>query len=157
MGFDMGYHVIIFVNLLMFINHDDLEYQNNYPLTGGNKREGVLDEYTMADAIDASKQRRHVIEIVPMGEVVLPHLHKHYCVQEGCEYQFYQWNLHTAHHSTDIEFGGHSKKEVLLEIKILCQSGKAATNWLIKNREWDQANYSKREYFGYVLSHIWNI
>ncbi len=47
MGFDTGYHVIIFVNLLIFFNPHDLEYQDDYPLTGRNKREGVLNEHTM--------------------------------------------------------------------------------------------------------------
>ncbi len=136
MGFDTGYHVIIFVDLLMFINHDDLEYQDDYPLTVGHKREGVLGKPTMRDAIDASIQRGHVIEIVPKGDEVLPPPHKHHRVQEGCEYQFYQWSLYTAHHSAEIEFRDHSEMEVLLEIKIICRSGKAAKNWLIKIHEW---------------------
>jgi hypothetical protein len=29
MGFNAAYHVIIFVNLLMFIDHDDLDYQDD--------------------------------------------------------------------------------------------------------------------------------
>jgi hypothetical protein len=33
-------------------------------------------------------------------------------------------------------FGDHSKTEVLFEIETICQSGKAAKNRLIKNREW---------------------
>jgi hypothetical protein len=40
LGFDTDYHVSIFVIFFMFINHDDLEYQDGYPLTGGNEREG---------------------------------------------------------------------------------------------------------------------
>ncbi len=43
LGFDIDYHVIIFVNLLTFIDQDELEYQVKYPLTRGNKQEGVLD------------------------------------------------------------------------------------------------------------------
>jgi hypothetical protein len=77
MGFDMGYHVIIFVNLLMFINHNDLEYQDDYPLTEGNEREGGVDEHTMANAIDASIRRGHVLDFVPEGDEVPPPLHKH--------------------------------------------------------------------------------
>jgi hypothetical protein len=80
----------------------------------------------MTDAIDALIQRGHVVEIVSKGDEVLPPPHKRYRVQEGCKYQLYQWSLYTAHHSTDIEFGDHSKMEVLLEIKIICQSGEAA-------------------------------
>ncbi len=38
LGFDTGYHVIIFVNLLTIINQDELEYQVKYPLTGGKKK-----------------------------------------------------------------------------------------------------------------------
>ncbi len=72
LGFDTGYHVIIFLNLLTFINQDELEYQVEYPLTGRNKQEGVLDEHTMRDAIDASIERGHVVEIVPEGDEVSP-------------------------------------------------------------------------------------
>jgi hypothetical protein len=32
--------------------------------------------------------------------------------------------------------GNHSETKILLEIKIICQSSKAAKNWLIKNWEW---------------------
>ena len=46
LGFDIVYHVIIFVNLLTFFDQGELEYQVEYPLTGGTKREGVLDEHT---------------------------------------------------------------------------------------------------------------
>ncbi len=52
--FDTEHHVIIFVNLLTFIDQGKLEYQVEYPLTRGNEREGVLDKDTMRDAIDAS-------------------------------------------------------------------------------------------------------
>ncbi len=76
MGFDTGCHAIIFVNLLMFFDHDDLEYQSNYPLTGGNKRDGVLDVRNMRDAINASIQRGHVIEVVPEGDELLLPPHK---------------------------------------------------------------------------------
>ncbi len=76
LGFDTGHHVIIFINLLTFINQNELEYQVDYPLTGGNKREGVLDEHTMRDAIDASIERGHVIKIVPDGDEVTPPPHK---------------------------------------------------------------------------------
>ena len=47
LGFDMGQHVIIFVNLLTFFDQEELEYQVEYPLTRGNKRGGVLDEDTI--------------------------------------------------------------------------------------------------------------
>ena len=53
LGFDTGHHVIILVNLLTFFDQDELEYQVKYPLTGGNKREGVLDKDIVRDAIDA--------------------------------------------------------------------------------------------------------
>jgi hypothetical protein len=49
--FDTEHHVIIFVNLLMFFDQDKMKYQFEYPLTGGNKREGVLDDDTMRDTI----------------------------------------------------------------------------------------------------------
>jgi hypothetical protein len=35
-----------------------------------------------------------------------------------------------------MDFGDHSKMEVLFEIKTMRQSGKAARNQLIKNRKW---------------------
>jgi hypothetical protein len=57
LGFDTGYHVIIFVNLLTFFDQDELEYQDEYPLTKRNKREGVLDKHTMRDAIYALIER----------------------------------------------------------------------------------------------------
>jgi hypothetical protein len=137
MGLNTGYHVIIFVNLLMFIDHHDLEYQDFYPLTGENEREGVLDKGTMANVIDASIQKGHVVdESVPKGDEVLPPLHKHYCMLEGDESQFYHWSLYMAHQSLDIEFGDHSKTEFLFEIKTIHRSGKASKKWLIKNQEW---------------------
>ncbi len=128
LGFGTSYYVIIFINLLMFINQNELEYQVEYPLTGGNKREGVLDKHTMRDAIDASIERGHVVKIVPEGDEVSPAPHECYCVQEGQERDFYQWSLYTAHHDTGIVFGDHIKTEVLFEIKTICQSGKAAKN-----------------------------
>jgi hypothetical protein len=73
LGFDTGNHVIIFVNLLMFFDQDKLEYQVEYPLTGGNKREGVLDKNTMREATDALIERGHVVKIVPeVDEAFLP-------------------------------------------------------------------------------------
>ncbi len=64
LGFDTEHHVVIFVNLLKFFDQDELEYQVEYPLIGGNKREGVLDEDTMRDAIDALIERGHIVEIL---------------------------------------------------------------------------------------------
>ncbi len=52
-GVDTEHNVIIFVNLLTFVEQGKLEYQVEYPLTRGNKSEGVLDEDTMTDVIDA--------------------------------------------------------------------------------------------------------
>jgi hypothetical protein len=137
LGFDMGYHVIIFVNVLMFFDQDELEYQDKYPLTRRNEREGVLDKHTMRDAIDALIERGHVVKIVPEGDEVLPPMHERYRVQKGQECGFYQWSLYTAHHNTNIVFGDHPKTEVLFEIKTIPQSGKAAKIRSIKNREWD--------------------
>ncbi len=113
-----------------------MEYQDEYPLTKRKKREGVLDKHTMRDVFDALIERGHVVKIVPKGDEVLPPLYKHYHVQEGQESEFYQWSLYTAHHNTNIVCGDHSKAEVLFEIKTIRQSGKAAKNRLIKNREW---------------------
>ncbi len=135
LSFDTGHHVIIFVNLLTFIDQIELEYQVKYPLTKGNKREGVLDKQTMRDAIDALIERGHVINIAPEGDEVTPPLHKCYCVQEGQEHDFYQWSLYTAHHNTGIVFGNHSNMEVLFEIETIHGYGEAAKNWLIKNRK----------------------
>jgi hypothetical protein len=90
LGFDTGYHVIIFVNLLKLIYQEELEYQVEYPLTGGNKQEGVLNKHTMRDAIDALIKRGHVIKIVPEGGEILPPPHKRYRVQEGQERGFDQ-------------------------------------------------------------------
>jgi hypothetical protein len=53
-------------------------------------------------------------------------------VLERHETQFFQWSLYMAHHSAVIEYGDHSKMEILLEIDIICQSSKAAKNWLIR-------------------------
>jgi hypothetical protein len=85
LGFEPGPHVIIFINLLTFIDQNKLEYQVKYPLTGGNKREGVLDEHTMRDAIDALIERGHVVKIVPEGDEATPPLHECYRMQEGQE------------------------------------------------------------------------
>ncbi len=52
--------VIIFVNLLTFIDQNKSEYQVKYPLTGEKEREGVLDNHTMKDAIDATIEWEHV-------------------------------------------------------------------------------------------------
>ena len=79
--FDTEHHVIIFVNLLTFIDQGKLEYQVEYPLTRGNEREGVLDKNTMGDAIDASIERGHVVEIVPEGGEATPPPHKRFHVQ----------------------------------------------------------------------------
>jgi hypothetical protein len=136
LGFDTSYHVIIFVNLLTFTNQNKLEYQVKYPLTRGNKREGVLDKHIMRDAIDALIERGHVVGIVPEGDKVSPPPHERYHVQEGQECDFYQWSLYTAHHDTGVVFGDHSKTEVLFEIVTIHQSGKAVKNWLIGNQEW---------------------
>jgi hypothetical protein len=100
LGFDRGHHVVIFVNLLTFFDQDKLEYQVEYPLTGGNEREGVLNEDTMRDAIDASIERGHVVEIVPEGDEATPPPHEHYPMQEGQEQDFYYWSLYTAHHDS---------------------------------------------------------
>jgi hypothetical protein len=72
LGFDTGHHVIIFVNLSTFFDQDKLEYHVEYPLTGGNERERVLDKYAMRDAIDALIERGHVIEIVPEEDETTP-------------------------------------------------------------------------------------
>jgi hypothetical protein len=118
MGFDTDYHVIIFVNLLMSFYHNDLEYQSNYLLTGGNDRGGVLDVHTMRDGINALIQRGHVIEVLPKEDELLPSPHKQYRVQEKHKTQFCQWSLYTAHQSAVVEFGDRSKKDVLLEFEI---------------------------------------
>ncbi len=81
LGFDTEHHVIIFVNLLTLFDQGKLEYQVEYPLTGGNKSEGVLDKDTMTDVIDASIGRGHIVEIVPEGDEAAPPLHKRYHVQ----------------------------------------------------------------------------
>jgi hypothetical protein len=81
LGFDMEHNVIIFVNLMTFFDQDELEYQVKYPLTRGNEREGVLDEDTMRDAIDALIERGHIVEIVPEGDEAAPSPHKRYRVQ----------------------------------------------------------------------------
>jgi hypothetical protein len=126
MGFFTDYNVITFMNLLMFFNINDLVYQSNYPLTVGNKREGVLDVPTMRAAINSSIQRGHVIEVVSERDELLPPPHKQFRIQDRHENQFFQWSLYMAHHSAVIELGDHSETEVLLEIEIICQSGKAA-------------------------------
>ncbi len=89
LGFDTGHHVIIFVNLLTFFDQEELEYQVEYPLIRGNKRERVLDKDTMRDAIDASIERGHVVKIVPEGDEATPLPHKCYRMQEGQEQDFF--------------------------------------------------------------------
>jgi hypothetical protein len=90
----------------------------------------------MRDAIDALIERGHAVDIVPEGDEVSPPPHKHYCMQEGQERDFYQWRLYTAHHNTGVVFGDHSETEVLFEIKTIRQSGKAAKKRSIKNSKW---------------------
>jgi hypothetical protein len=103
----------------MFINQNKLEYQVEYPLTGGNKSEGVLSKLTKRDAIDALIERGHVVEIVPERDDVPPHRMNATRVQVGQECDFYQWSHYTAHHNTGIVLGDHSKMEVLFEIKTI--------------------------------------
>ncbi len=126
LGFDMGHHVIIFVNLLMFFHQDELEYQVEYPLTRGNEREGVLDKDTMRNASDALIERGHGIMIVPEGDEATPPPHKRYRMQEGQEQDFYHWSLYAGHHDRGMVFGDQSKTEVSLEIETICLSDKAA-------------------------------
>ncbi len=112
LGFDTEHHVIIFVNLLTFFDQGKLEYQIEYPLTGGNESEGVLDKDTMTDVIDALIGRWHIIKIVPEGDEASPPLHKHYHVQQDQEQDFHHWSLYTAHHDRGMVHGDHSKTEV---------------------------------------------
>jgi hypothetical protein len=91
----------------------------------------VLDKDTMRDVIDVLIEKGHVIKIVPEGDEAIPPPHKCYCMQEGQEEDFFHWSLYTAHHNRGMVFGDHSKTEVLLEIKTIHQSGKAAKNRLI--------------------------
>ncbi len=89
LGFDTEHHVIIFVNLLTFFDQGELEYQVKYPLTGGNKREGVLNKDTMKDVIDASIERGHIVDIVPEGDEAAPPPHKHHRVLRDQEQDFH--------------------------------------------------------------------
>jgi hypothetical protein len=57
-------------------------------------------------------------------------------MQQDQERDFYHWSLYKAHHDRGMDFGDHSKTEVLFEIKTIRQSGKAVKNWLVKNRKW---------------------
>jgi hypothetical protein len=79
--FDTEHHVIIFINPLAFFDQDKMEYQVKYPLTGGNKREGMLNKDTMRNAIDALIERGHIVKIVPEGDEAAPLPHKCYRVQ----------------------------------------------------------------------------
>jgi hypothetical protein len=120
LGFDTEYHVIIFVNLLMFfVDQGKLEYQVKYPLTRENEREGVLNKDTMTDVIDASIERGRIVKIVPEGDEAAPPLHKCYRVQQDQERDFYHWSLYTAHHDRGMDFGNLFKTEVLFEIKTI--------------------------------------
>jgi hypothetical protein len=74
---------------LTFFDQDKLEYQVKYPLTGGNKREGVLDNDTMGGVINALIERGQVLEIVPEGDEATLPPHKCYPVQEGQEQDFF--------------------------------------------------------------------
>jgi hypothetical protein len=112
LGFDTGHRVIIFVNLLTFFDQDKLEYQVEYPLTGGNEREGVLDEDTMRDAIDALIERGHDVKIVPKGDEATPPPHERYRMQRNQEQDIFHWSLYTAHHDRGMVFGDHSEMEV---------------------------------------------
>jgi hypothetical protein len=117
LGFDTEHHVIIFVNLLMFFDQDKLEYQVEYPLTGGNEREGVLDKDTMRDAIDASIERGHIIKIVPEGDEAAPPPHKCYRVQQDQEQDLYHWSLYTAHHNRGMDLGIISRRKCYLRLR----------------------------------------
>jgi hypothetical protein len=90
----------------------------------------------MKDAIDASIERGHIVKIFLKGNETAPPLHEHYCVQQGQEQDFYHWSLYTAHHDRGMDFGDHSKTEVLFEMDTIHQSDKAAKNRLFKNRKW---------------------
>jgi hypothetical protein len=79
----------------------------------------------MKDVIDASIERGHIDEIVPEGDKAAPLPHKCYCVQQDQEQDFFHWSLYTAHHNRGIDFGDHSKMEVLFEIKTIRRSDKA--------------------------------
>jgi hypothetical protein len=132
LGFDKEHHVIIFVNLLTFFDHGKLARTD----TRGNKREGVLNEDTVKDVIDALIERGHIVEIVPEGDETAPPPHKCYRVQQDQEQDFFHWSLNMAHHDRGMDFRDHSKTQVLFEIKTIRQSGKAAKNQLMKNRKW---------------------
>jgi hypothetical protein len=80
MRFGTDYNVITFVNLLTFFNINDLVYQSQYPLTIVNESEGVLNVWTMRDAINALIQRGHVVEVVSKVDELLPPPHKCYHV-----------------------------------------------------------------------------
>jgi hypothetical protein len=118
--FDTEHHVIIFVNLLMFFDQGELEYQVEYPLTIGNKNEGVLYKDTMRDTIDASIERGHFVKIVPERDEAAPPPHERYHVQQDQERDFFHWGLYTAHHDRGMDFRDHSKTELLFEIKTIC-------------------------------------
>ena len=89
----------------------------------------------MRDAIDASIESGHVVDIVAEGDEATPPLHERYHVQRDQEQDFFHLSLYTAHHDRGMVFGDHSKTEVLFEIEKICQSGKATKNQLIKNCE----------------------
>ncbi len=153
--FGPGYHVITFVNLFMFFDLNNSVYQSDYPLTIVNESKGVLNVPTMRDAINASIQRGHVVEVVPEGDELLPSPCKIHRVQERHETQFFQWSLYTAHHSAVIKFGDHSETEVLLEIEIIHWSGKAAKTCLFENWEWGgKMSFLYWLYYGLILIEI---
>ncbi len=121
---------------MTFFDQGELEYQVEYPLTRGKKREGVLNKDTMKDVIDALIERGHIVKVVPEGDEAAPPSHKRYRLQQDQEQDFYHWSLYTAHHDRGMDFGDHSETEVLFEIETIHQSGKAAKNRLMKNPKW---------------------
>ncbi len=96
----------------------------------------MLNKDTMKDVIDASIEKGHIVEIFPEADEAAPPPHMCYCVQQDQEQDFFYWSLYTAHQDRGMDFGDHSKREVLFETKTIRQSGKAARNRLMKNHEW---------------------
>jgi hypothetical protein len=85
--------------------------------------------------IDALIEKGHIVEIAPEGDEAAPPPHECYHVQQDQEQDVYHWSLYRAHQDRGMDFGDHSKMEVLFEIETIRQSGKAAKKRLMKNRE----------------------
>jgi hypothetical protein len=60
----MGWKVMTFVNLLLYLSTEDLAYQGQYPLSIAEGSKGLLNNGAMDRAINVAVERGCVVEVV---------------------------------------------------------------------------------------------